>query len=71
MKSRSYYLKAFTNTKKIDRIAIIVIESKKNKTLSKSEIDIVLKEEENKLSSFVESINWNFPNINNAQNTGF
>lgn len=71
MKSRSYYLKAFTNTKKIDRIAIIVIESKKNKTLAKNEIDIVLKEEENKLSSFVESINWNFPNINNAQNTGF
>lgn len=71
MKSRSYYLKAFTNTKKIDRIAIIIIESKKNKTLAKNEIDIVLKEEENKLSSFVESINWNFPNINNAQNTGF
>ena len=71
MKSRSYYLKAFTNTKKIDRIAIIIIESKKNKTLAKNEIDIVLKEEENKLSSFVESINCNFPNINNAQNTGF
>ena len=71
MKSRSYYLKAFTNTKKIDRIPIIIIESKKNKTLAKNEIDIVLKEEENKLSSFVESINWNFPNINNAQNTGF
>ena len=71
MKSRSYYLKAFTNTKKIDRIAIIIIESKKNKTLAKNEIDIVLKEEENKLSSFVESINWNSPNINNAQNTGF
>jgi hypothetical protein len=71
MKSKSLFLKSFMNTKGIDRASIIVIESEKSKAFEQLDIDKVLFEEEQKLISFVDKINWNLPDIINAENTGF
>lgn len=71
MKSKTLYLKSFMNAKGIERASIIVIESEKHKAFEQIDIDKILIEEEQKLISFVDKINWNFPDIVNAENTGF
>ena len=55
----------------IQRTSIIVIESEKNKAFEIDELEKVINEEESKLTAFIENIDWNFPTLDNAQNTGF
>lgn len=71
MKSKSFYLKSLMDSKNINKTSIIVIESENTKAFIKSEIDKIIQEEEAKLNSFVDKIEWNFPKVDNAQNTGF
>jgi hypothetical protein len=72
MKSRSFYLRAFDDLKELARTSIIVIESKNDNAFQESDIDHKLNsEEEKKLVAFVEKIDWNFPNIENAEQNGF
>ncbi|CAI8914631.1 hypothetical protein [Chryseobacterium sp. IT-36CA2] len=72
MKSRSFYLRAFDDLNELARTSIIVIESKNDNAFQESDIDDKLSiEEEKKLVAFVEKIDWNFPNIENAEQNGF
>jgi hypothetical protein len=71
MKSKSFYLRALLDPKNIQRTSIIVIESTKNKAFEKEDIDAIIEDEENKLTSFVEKIDWNLPSLVNAQVKGF
>jgi hypothetical protein len=71
MKSKSFYLKAFMDSKGIERTSIIVIESEKNRAFQMDTLDKVINDEENKLTAFIENIDWNFPTLDNAENTGF
>lgn len=71
MKSKSFYLKAFMNSKGIERTSIIVIESENPHAFTKEKLDLIITEEEQKLSSFIDKMDWNFPNEHNAENTGF
>ncbi|MEZ7500334.1 hypothetical protein QO200_16490 [Flavobacterium sp. Arc3] len=71
MKSKSFYLKAFMDSRGIQRTSIIVIESEKNKAFEIEELEKVINDEESKLTAFIEKIDWNFPTLDNAQNTGF
>jgi len=72
MKSRSFYLRAFDEFNGLERTSIIVIESKNDNAFIENEIDEILnQDEEKKLVAFVEKIDWDFPNINNAKQSGF
>lgn len=72
MKSRSFYLKALKDSSNVENTSIIVIESLNDNGFQSSEIDQILSmEEEKKLVTFVEKIDWDFPNINKAIEKGF
>lgn len=72
MKSRSFYLKALKDSSNVENTSIIVIESLNDNGFQSSEIDQILSlEEEKKLVTFVEKIDWDFPNINKATEKGF
>ena len=71
MKSKSFYLRALLDPKNIQRTSIIVIESTKSKAFEKEDIDAIIEDEEHKLTSFVEKIDWNLPSLINAQDKGF
>lgn len=71
MKSKSFYLKAFMDSRGIQRTAIIVIESEKSKAFEIDDLNKIINDEENKLTAFIENIDWNFPTLDNAKNTGF
>lgn len=72
MKSRSFYLKALKDTGNVENTSIIVIESLNDNGFQLNEINQILSvEEERKLVTFVEKIDWDFPNINNASEKGF
>lgn len=72
MKSRSFYIKSFKDLMNLEQTSIIVIESKNDRSFEETDIDLVLnQDEEKRLVAFVEKINWDFPNINNASEKGF
>ena len=72
MKSRSFYIKSFKDLMNLEQTSIIVIESKNERAFEETDIDLVLnQDEEKRLVAFVEKINWDFPNINNASEKGF
>lgn len=72
MKSRSFYLKALKDSSNVENTSIIVIESQNENGFQLNEIDLILSsEEEKKLVTFVEKIDWDFPNINKAVEKGF
>jgi hypothetical protein len=72
MKSRSFYIKSFKDLMNLEQTSIIVIEGKNDKAFDEAEIDLVLnQDEEKRLVAFVEKIDWDFPNINNASEIGF
>jgi len=71
MKSRSFYLKAFTDSKNINRIAIIVLESENSNVFNFSEIRQKVNYEETQLVSFIERLNWELPSLDVAQQKGF
>ena len=63
MKSRSFYLKAFTDSKNINRVAIIVFNL--------PEIRQKVNYEETQLVSFIERLNWELPSLDVALQKGF
>lgn len=72
MKSRSFYLKALKDSGNVENTSIIVIESLNENGFQSDTIDEILSfEEERKLVTFVEKIDWDFPNINKASEKGF
>lgn len=72
MKSRSFYLKALKDSGNVENTSIIVIESLNDNGFQLNEIEQILTtEEERKLVTFVEKIDWDFPNINKASEKGF
>lgn len=72
MKSRSFYLKALKDSGNVENTSIIVIESLNDNGFQSNEIEQILTpEEERKLVTFVEKIDWDFPNINKASEKGF
>src|SRR5690606_33678843 len=72
MQSRSFYIKAFKDMMNLEQTSIIDVESKNDKGFEEVDIDTVLNEDEEKrLVSFVEKIDWDFPNINKAKEQGF
>lgn len=72
MKSRSFYLKALKDSGNVENTSIIVIESLNDNGFQSDAIDAILSsEEERKLVTFVEKIDWDFPNINKATEKGF
>lgn len=72
MKSRSFYLKTFENINGLESTSIIVIESLDENAFEENVIDSILNiDEQNRLVTFVEKIDWVFPNINEAQQKGF
>jgi hypothetical protein len=72
MKSRSFYLKALKDSGNVENTSIIVIESLNENGFQIDFIDEILSfEEEKKLVTFVEKIDWDFPNINKASEKGF
>lgn len=72
MKSRSFYIKSFKDLMNLEQTSIIVIESKNENAFVEAFIDSALnQDEEKRLVAFVEKINWDFPNINNASEIGF
>lgn len=72
MKSRSFYLKALKDSGNVENTSIIVIESLNDNGFQLDAIDLILNsEEERKLVTFVEKIDWDFPNINKAIEKGF
>lgn len=72
MKSRSFYLKALKDSGNVENTSIIVIESLNENGFQIDAIDEILSfEEEKKLVTFVEKIDWDFPNINKASEKGF
>jgi hypothetical protein len=72
MKGRSFYIKSFKDLMNLEQTSIIVIESKNERAFEEADIDLVLNlDEEKRLVAFVEKIDWDFPNINNASEKGF
>ena len=71
MKSRSFYLKAFNDISRLHRSSIIVVESTRDNVFNLQEIDSIIKEEEEKLITFIEKIDWKFPILSNAEEKGF
>jgi hypothetical protein len=72
MKSRCFYIKAFKDLMNLEQTSIIVIESKNDRAFEEADIDLVLnQDEEKRFVAFVEKIDWDFPNINNASEIGF
>lgn len=71
MKSRSFYLKAFTDSRNIRRNSVIVIESLDSEQLAFEIINPIVEEEEKKLVSFIERLNWEMPNLKIAKEKGF
>lgn len=72
MKGRSFYIKSFKDLMNLEQTSIIVIESKNDRAFEEADIDLVLnQDEEKRLVAFVEKIDWDFPNINNASEKGF
>jgi hypothetical protein len=72
MKSRSFYIKSFKDLMNLEQTSIIVIESKNDNAFEEAFIDSALnQDEEKRLVAFVEKIDWDFPNINNAFEKGF
>lgn len=72
MKSRSFYLKALKDSSNVENTSIIVIESTNDKGFEEADIDSILNEDEVKrLVTFVEKIDWDFPNIIKATEKGF
>jgi hypothetical protein len=71
MKSRSFYLKAFTDSRNIKRNSIIVIESLNSNELAFDIINTVVEEEEQKLVSFIERLSWEMPSLKIANEKGF
>ena len=72
MKSRSFYIKSFKDLMNLEQTSIIVIESKNDNAFEEAHIDLALnQDEEKRLVAFVEKIDWDFPNINNALEIGF
>lgn len=70
MKSRSFYLKTLGN--RLQNTSIIVIESSEENAFQENDINSVLnKDEQERLVTFVEKIDWVFPSINEAQQKGF
>lgn len=72
MKSRSFYIKTLKDLNGLGQTSIIVIESKNEKAFEETHIDSIFNlDEEKRLVAFVEKIDWDFPNINNATENGF
>lgn len=72
MKSRSFYIKTLKDLNGLEQTSILVIESISEKAFEEAEIDTVFNlDEERRLVAFVEKIDWDFPNINNAIEKGF
>lgn len=72
MKSRSFYLKTFRDISGLENASIIVIESLEENAFQENDINSVLNgDEQKRLVTFVEKIDWVFPNINEAQQKGF
>lgn len=72
MKGRSFYIKALKDMMNLEQTSIIVVESKNDRGFEEIDIDTVLNhDEEKRLVAFVEKIDWDFPNINNAKEQGF
>lgn len=72
MKSRSFYIKTLKDLNGLEQTSILVIESINDKAFEEIKIDTVFNlDEERRLVAFVEKINWDFPNINNAIEKGF
>jgi hypothetical protein len=72
MKSRSFYLKALKDSSNVENTSIIVIESINDKGFEEAFINSILnQDEEKKLVTFVEKIDWDFPNIHKANEKGF
>jgi hypothetical protein len=72
MKSRSFYLKALKDSGNLENTSIIVIESLNENGFQLDSIENILSsEEKRKLVTFVEKIDWDFPNINKATEKGF
>jgi len=71
MKSRSFYLYAFKDTKGLKRNSIIVFESLETDRFDSDEIDNILKSEKLKLQAFIERIESDLPELENAKKTGF
>lgn len=72
MKSRTYYCKALSDFRKVERKAVIVIESLDNAKFTKDGIQKLVREEEERLKYFIE--NFKFGPIcdpENAKNEGF
>jgi hypothetical protein len=71
MKSRSFYLKAFTDSRGIQRNSIIAFESLNSGEFEIENIEPIINEEQAKLISFVERLQWDLPNLETANNQGF
>lgn len=72
MKSRSFYLKALKDSNNVENTSIIVIESLNENGFNLDDIDSKLNsDEERKLVTFVEKIDWIFPDLANAKEIGF
>lgn len=72
MKSRCFYLKTLKDLSSLENNSIIVIESIQENGFKKETIDSILNtDEEKKLVTFVEKIDWVFPNLENAKEKGF
>lgn len=73
MKSRTYYCKALTDFRAVDRKAVIVIESLDEKKFSKDNIQKALGEEEERLKYFIENFKFGIPEscIEKAKKEGF
>jgi hypothetical protein len=71
MKSRSFYLRAFTDSRNIKRNSVIVIESLNSEELVFEAINPVVTEEEQKLVSFIERLSWEMPSLKIANEKGF
>lgn len=71
MKSRSFYLYAFKDSKGLVRNSIIVFESLDSGNFEKEAIDKNLIQEKTKFLSFIERIESDLPELKNANEKGF
>ncbi|MDA8596295.1 hypothetical protein N9L20_07425 [Flavobacteriaceae bacterium] len=71
MKSRSFYLKAFTDLKNIRRNSIIVFESENEKIFELDDIRLNVNNEQQQLVAFIERLKWDLPTVGNAKEKGF
>ncbi len=71
MKSRSFYLYAFKDSKGLVRNSIIVFESEMSGRFNEAEIEEVLLEEKTKFLAFIERIESDLPELETATETGF